>query len=100
MLSTNCGEVKTMSTRFALMLALNFVIFGFGGLARLYMNHQIRQMLLPNGSRIRFTERSYIQLIKEKRAQTWPLIMAAICIPLGVIIAFAAVIWSNHVGNR
>ena len=89
-----------MSNRFALMLASGFVIFGIGALSRAYMNILISQSPLSGGSNTRSTELRYKRLIKEKGARSWPLVVTVTCMPLGILLVFAAIVGSNYLGTK
>ena len=84
-----------MPNRFVLLLAAGFVLFGIGVLSRTYMNMLIGQSPLSDGSNTRSTELRYKRLIREKGARVWPLVVTIICVPLGILLAFAAIVGSN-----
>jgi hypothetical protein len=48
----------------------------------------------------RNTELTYLQLVRKRQAPTWPLIVAATCIPLGIVVIFGAIPWNNHLRLR
>jgi hypothetical protein len=85
-----------MQARFLLMLGSGVLLFGVGVAARTYMNIAIGKMRMSNGPYPRSTELKYKRLIKDHGAQTWPLALTAICMPLGVLITFAAIIFNNR----
>jgi hypothetical protein len=89
-----------MSYRFDLMLGFGMVLFAVGGVTRAYMNAVISRSARPDGSGTRSTERRYWRLIKEQGARVWPFWITVVCMPLGVLLAFASIIWSNRVGSR
>jgi hypothetical protein len=89
-----------MSNRFVLMLASGFVVFGTGGLSRAYMNILISQSPLSSGSNTRSTELRYKRLIKEKGTRVWPLVVTVTCVPLGILLALAAIVGSNYLGTK
>ena len=84
-----------MAERFVLMLAFGVVVFIIGGLARTYMNLKIAQAQ-SNDPTTRSTEIRYMRLVRSKGASLWPLIIAVVLMPLGVILTFAAIIWNNR----
>jgi hypothetical protein len=86
-----------MSHRFVLMLIFGLVLFGVGALTRTYMNALIKRSPLAGSLGTRSTELRYKRLIVEQRARVWPLIVTVIFMPLGLLLAFAAIIWSNQV---
>ena len=88
-----------MSDRFVLMLAFGVVLFGVGALARTYMNIRIGQAP-SDGSTTRSTEIKYMRLVRNKGAPIWPLIIAVVFIPLGIVATFTAIIWNNHLGAK
>ncbi len=65
-----------------------------GGVARTYMNIIISRSSLSGGSRS--TERRYSHLIREQGVPRWPLLAAVTLIPLGILLAFASIVWSNY----
>ncbi len=98
--------------RVDLALAFGFVVVCVGGLARAYMNIRISQSTLADDSSWRrafqLTEATYRRLVREqhhgnvwklsvnaRNAPLWPLFVAIVCIPLGVVICFAAIILGN-----
>jgi hypothetical protein len=81
-------------------LILGIVVFGIGALARTYMNILISRSPLSGGSPTRSTERKYMRLIREHGAKAWPLWVTVILMPLGIILAFGAIIWSNRMTPR
>ena len=80
---------------FALFVILGFVIFGIGAMTRAYMTILLRQASGWSGFRPWSTEMAYRRLMKEENAPAWPLILTVICLPVGVLIAFAAVLLSH-----
>jgi len=46
------------------------------------------------------TEREYFRLMKELKVPRWPLFAAIIFVPLGMILMFGAIIYSNHMRLR
>jgi hypothetical protein len=89
-----------MSYHFVFMLVFGVVLFGVGALARTYMNIVISRSPLAGSSGTRSTELRYKRLIREQGAGVWPLVVTVIFTPLGILIAFAAVIWNNHIATR
>jgi hypothetical protein len=85
-----------MSNRFVLMLASGLIIFVIGALSRTYMNILISQSPLSDGPKTSSTELRYRRLIKEKGARAWPLLVTVLCVPLGMLLAFAAIVGSNR----
>ena len=84
-----------MAERSVLMLAFGFGLFVIGGLARTYMNIRIAQAQ-SNDTTTRSTEIRYMRLVRNNGASLWPLIIAVVLMPLGVILTFAAIIWNNY----
>jgi len=89
-----------MSYRCILMLVSGVLLFGVGAVTRTYMNIMISRSPLPGGSGAQSTELRYRRLVKEQGAEVWPLVVTIICIPLGILIAFAAIIWNNQMTTR
>jgi hypothetical protein len=81
------------------MLVFGIVLFAIGVLTRTYMNVVIGRSPL-SGSDARSTELRYKRLIKEKGAPVWPLAVTVVLLPLGILIAFAAIIWNNQATAR
>ncbi len=98
-----------MPLRFELMLAFGFLVFCVGGLARTYMNIRISQSILADDSwwrrAFQSTEVTYRRLVREqhdrnvwklsinaRNAPLWPLVVAIVCLPLGMVICFAAMV--------
>jgi hypothetical protein len=82
-----------MSFRFVLMLAFGVAVFIVGGLSRTYENIKISQSSVHNWGTWS-TELRYMRLVRELGAPLWPLIVASVCIPLGILIGFAAILLS------
>jgi hypothetical protein len=93
-------QFTPMSYHFELMLGFGMVLFTVGAVARTYMNAVIRQSPLSKDSGTNSTELRYWRLIKERGARVWPFWVTVVCMPLGVLLAFASIIWSNNVGGR
>ena len=66
-----------MPGRFVFMLAIGFVLFGVGALARTFMNIRIGQMP-SDGTPTRSTEVKYLRLVRNNRAPIWPLAHASL----------------------
>jgi hypothetical protein len=77
---------------------LIFVGFGIacvGFLAWNYVNFSVRGSLgSETYRRLAFTE--YWRAVKQRWGSYWPLYTVSICIPVGIILMFAAIIYSNH----
>ena len=86
-----------MSEHFVLMQAFGFALFGVGVLTRTYMSIKIGQAP-ADGPATRSTEIKYMRLVRNKGAPIWPLIITVVFMPLGIIVSFAAIILSNHLG--
>lgn len=80
-------------------VAIGFGIFCVGGVARAYMDFAANGMRMFYKFRRGNTELSYWRLIKERNAPTLPLILSVICIPLGILVVFGAIIWVNKHGH-
>jgi hypothetical protein len=89
-----------MPYRFVFMLVFGVVLFVVGALTRAYMNIVISRSPLSSSSGVRSTELRYKRLIREQGARVWPLVVTIVFIPLGILIAFAAVIWNNLATSR
>ena len=89
-----------MSHGCVLLLVVGVLLFGIGGITRTYMNIVISRSSLLGGSGTRSTELRYKRLIKEQGGKVWPLVVTIICIPLGVLLVFAAIIWNNQMTAR
>jgi hypothetical protein len=76
------------------LLVLGFLTFGLGGLARTYMNRQIRKRM-PSRSIWASTEIGYWRLVQDRQAPKWPLFVTLVCLPVGVVLVFTAVIISS-----
>ncbi len=73
-----------MQKLFFFALAVGLIVSGFGMYCMTYMEHTLssrRRHMAPSGGR---------------RAPVWPLYVAFICIPLGIIIMAGAIVWKNH----
>ena len=84
-----------MSSHTAAILVLGMALFAVGALARTYMNILISRST-HSRSRTRSTERRYKQLVRDQGARLWPLIVTVTLIPLGILLAFAAVVLNNY----
>ncbi len=80
-----------MPARCAAVLISGFVLFAIGTLARVYMNILVDRAR-PGGPRYYFTEVEYLRLRRERGASLWPLVVAVICLPLGGVLALAAIV--------
>jgi hypothetical protein len=89
-----------MSRSLLFIVALGFIVFCIGGLARTYMNLSLNKRSLPGEQKRRSTELRYKRLMKEHDAPAWPLFVAITCMPLGIVIIFFAIAWSNHIRLR
>lgn len=78
------------------MLVFGIAVFCVGGISRAYMNTKIEQAFPKEGFQIRFTESWYQRLVRDARAPKLPLVLALICIPLGLILALGAVLLSGN----
>jgi hypothetical protein len=85
-----------MSRNLLWIVGLGFIVFCIGALARTYMNlslnKQSRQGERGRGS----TELRYKSLMKDHGAPVWPFVVTMTCMPLGIVIIFFAIAWSNH----
>lgn len=84
-----------MSQRLRILVAVGLSVFFVGGIARTYMNIQLRgwrSFIVPARG---LTERQYGQLIRERGAPMWLLILSVSCIPLGIAIVFGAILWAK-----
>jgi type III secretory pathway component EscT len=77
------------------MLVFGGLLFIVGVLARSYMNIKIAQAQ-SNDSTTHSTQIRYMRLVRNNGASRWPLIIAVVLMPLGIILTFGAIIWSNH----
>jgi hypothetical protein len=78
------------------ILFLGFSFFCVGIFARTNMNRTLncgRQWGVKKG---RSTELRYIQLVRDKRASVWPLVVSIVFIPLGIVLMFGSIFWNNH----
>ena len=96
-LPRSSGSGFTTMARFSiLMLICGVAIFSVGVISRAYMNAKIEQAFPKDGFQIRFTESWYQRLVRDAAAPKLPLVLALVCIPLGMIVAFAAILLSDH----
>lgn len=79
---------------------LGLLVFGVGAAGRTYMNSIVKRSLHPKWSWRRFTEREYLQLIRTRSAPVWPLVLTAVCIPLGWVIMFASILLFKTSGHH
>ncbi len=77
-------------------IAIGFAIFCVGGFARIKMDYAANGMRMFHDFRRGNTEKAYWKLIKEHRAPAWPFFLSIVCVPLGVVVLFGSIIWSNH----
>ena len=91
--------MNALSTLSGALLVLGVVTFGVGALTRSYMNRQIRAQI-PSRPIWASTERGYWRLVKKGCAPSWPLFVTVACLPLGVVMVFAGVLftgpWPSH----
>lgn len=83
-----------------LILALGFIVSCVGIFARIYMDRSVNRARPLGAHRGSNTELTYLHLVKQHRAPSWPLFLAASCIPLGFVIIFGAILWNNHLRLR
>jgi hypothetical protein len=83
-----------------LPVAIGFATFCVGGLARTYMNVRLNKHLWRGQRGNRSTERRYLNLVREKAAPIWPLIMGPTLMLLGIAIVFGAIIHHNRLQLR
>jgi hypothetical protein len=76
-------------------LIIGFAISCVGVFARVYMDFAEHGMKMFSTLRRGNTEVSYWRLVKQRRARAWPLFVSVVCIPLGVIVVFGSILWSN-----
>ena len=72
--------------------SLGIGIFGLGVHGPKYMQARV----FGSWNRLRITRNlsgKYRALIREGNAPLWPLLLFRVCIPLGIVIAFASVLW-------
>jgi hypothetical protein len=81
------------------LIPIGFVIFCLGGLARTYMNISLDGWKSFVRSK-ELTEQRYRRLMKEQGAPAWPLIATVTFMPLGVVLVFGAIVWSNYLRAR
>ncbi|MGA9585136.1 MAG: hypothetical protein WBQ95_07395 [Terracidiphilus sp.] len=60
------------------------------------MNTKIEQAFPKHGFHIRFTESWYQRLVKDAGAPKLPLMLAWVCIPLGMIVALSGLLLSGR----
>jgi len=85
-----------MRSQFVLVLIAGVFLFGVGALTRRHMNIVIGRSPAARGSATRSTEIRYARLVAQRGAGIWPLIVTVVCIPVGVLLAFGAVIMNNR----
>ena len=89
------GAGVVLAERFVVMLAFGVVLFIGSVLARTSMNIKIGQAQSGNPT-TRSTEIRYLRLVRSKGASLWPLIIAVVLIPLGIVLTFGAIIVNNR----
>jgi hypothetical protein len=78
---------------------IGFAIFCVGGIARAYMDFAAHGMRMFYDFRRENTERAYWRLVKQHRALAWPFFISIVCVPLGIVMVFGSIIWSNKLGQ-
>jgi hypothetical protein len=87
--------ILPMVDRVWLAAISGFVVFCIGGIGYAYMDYSV------HGTRMFYDFKrgnciaAYRRLIQERVAPGWPLYVS-ICMPLGIVIAFASILISNH----
>jgi hypothetical protein len=81
------------------LLSIGFGIACIGFAALNYMNFSL-QKHYRHGVWPRVTLKEYWRLVKERWVWRWPLYLAAICIPVGIVMTFGAIIYNNHMKVR
>lgn len=84
-----------MSNPSVATLIVGIVVFVVGGAARTYMNVRIGQSDAAILPRTRSTERRYRTLVKEHGVPARPFILTVVCIPVGMLVAFAAIFFTD-----
>jgi hypothetical protein len=81
------------------LLWIGFAIASAGFAALNFMNFAVRRH--QRGRDLRhITKAEYLRLVKERWAWPWPFYTAAICIPVGIIVALGAIVYNNHMKFR
>jgi len=83
-----------------LMIVIGFALFCIGGLARTYMNIALNNHFWRGQWRKGSTEGRYLHHIRNSGAPVWPLIIGPICMVLGVIVVFSAIVYHNRLQLR
>ena len=78
------AEGETMQSLFFGILAIGFVICSIGMYFMTYVEHRLNR---PRGAP---------KPADRRGGRVWPLYIAFTCIPLGIAIMFAAIVWKNH----
>lgn len=81
---------------------IEYLWVGFGiacvGFMALNMSHRMRQQGFTRNPRRLSLVRDW-GLIKQ-HVGVWPLVIAAVCIPAGIIMTFGAILYNNHSGLK
>jgi hypothetical protein len=78
-----------------LLCVVGIVVFWIGGMARMYMVVRLQGWAGYLSSQKNLTKR-YRLLIETKHAPRWPMIVSSVCLPLGVVIVFGAILVSKQ----
>jgi uncharacterized membrane protein (DUF485 family) len=78
-----------------LFCVLGFVSFSLGGFARQYMVVRLHGRSGYLSSQRDLTEQ-YRGLIRSQNAPSWPIAVSFLCLPLGTIIVFGAILLSSQ----
>jgi len=71
------------------VVLLGWAVFVVGGFAHAYMNLRTNRWWWGNS-------RDYRVYIRENGGPVWPIYVKLVCIPLGIAIAFGAILVSNR----
>ena len=75
-----------------LLCVVGMMVFGVGGFARQYMVVRLYGWKGYLSSQRELTDK-YRALVRGEGAPSWPLVMSPLCIALGIIIIFGAILW-------
>jgi hypothetical protein len=75
---------------------IGFAVFCVGGVPRAYMDFAASGMKMFSDFRGGNTEVNYGRLVKQRRVRAWPFYVCVVCVPLGIVIVFGSILWSNH----
>jgi hypothetical protein len=75
---------------------IGFAISCVGIVSRTYMDFSAHGRKMFTDFQRGNNQVNYWRRFKQRRASVWPFFVSIVCIPVGIIIVFGSIIWSNQ----